>query len=1139
IIKLPAGNYTWFIDMHHIITDGTSHRVLKNEFMRLYSGEEPEPLILRYRDYSEWQIKNQLVTLKQQEKFWLKQFSDEIPVLQLPTDWPRPEIQSFEGKAVIFKAGESEGKWLKNMALEVGGTLYMVILAVINIMFSRLSRQEDIVIGTPIAGRRHADLQYVVGMFVNTLAMRNYPIGDQTFKQFLTRLKEQTLTSYENQEYPFEELVDKLLIDRDTSRNPIFDVMFNLLSQSDDAGFTLEFDEANSSRYLHQLATSKFDLSITAMEWQDSIFFSFQYSIKLFKEETIQRYIGYFRRVVALILKDPHIKLWQIDVISEEEKEQLLYAFNDTDAEFPANSSLHRLFEEQSERTPHNIALVFEDRRITFESLNRRTHRLAILLRDKGVLPGAMVGVLFERSPLMILSILAVLKSGGAYVPIDPQYPAQRIKYILADSHAMILLTDNDLTGAFEFKGKVLVLDSEGGHENDSSGGEKSVGLEKVNRPEDIAYVIYTSGSTGKPRGVMTRHDSAVNLSVSQKRRFQITGSERILQFSPISFDASVEQIFIALFSGAALVLIAKKDLLDEERFESFVSRYGITHMHAVPSFLNTLRLSNSYQLKRVIAGGDICPVPLARYWAGQCDFYNEYGPTETTVTSVEIQVHSTDIQGTRLPIGKPIDNTTVYILDRWETPVIIGVSGELYIGGCGVARGYLNRVELTAEKFKRNPFDESGTYYRTGDLCRWLVDGNIEFLGRIDWQVKIRGFRIELGEIENRLLKHNHVKEAVVLAGAGANEDKYLCAYLVPDAGNIPPGSSIDIEVLRQYLSEVLPDYMIPSYFVQMEKIPLTPSGKVDRKALPEVQSSASKNYLAPRDKIEKSLVELWADVLGKDTRDISQLRSTIGVDDNFFSLGGHSLKAMVLVLNIHKKLKRKIPLTDIFKYPTIRKLGRYIGNRGKDKYTSIKPAEMREYYSLSSAQKRLYVLYRLNESGTTYNMPFALELTGEIDRARLMEAAHHLFRRHDSLRTSFVQVDDEPVQRIHEEVEFKVEYYERTARGRWILVDGEGGANPGESTGDGEENHPAYHHPQPVTAIIEDFLRPFDLASAPLLRIGLIKIEEEKHLLVGDMHHIISDGVSTSITVKEFISLYQGHKKKPLRLQYKDYSQ
>ncbi len=938
------------IDMHHIICDGISHQLLAQEFAALTRGKQSGSLRIQYKDYTQWQDSEMVKeNIKRQELYWLNEFAGEIPVLNLPTDYTRPAIQSFEGDSLNFAIDRINYQALKKYAREKGVTLFMLLLAITHIWLSKLGGQEDIIIGTPIAGRRHEDLLGIIGMFVNTLPLRNYPKGEKTFAEFLQEVRTRTLAALENQEYPFEDLVEKVPTERDISRNPLFDVMFTLenFDADDDTdagtrgrtGTEIEKpDETRRKQDIKNWAISKFDLSLNCTDSGEHLLFSIEYCTKLFKHELIERFIAFFQEIVSSISKRPSQELRQIEIISEAEKKQVLRDFNETGAEFPNDKTLHQLFDWQVIRTPDKVALIYNNRQLTYRELNKKSHRLAQVLKEKRVKPGDIVLILLNPSLDIIVSILAVLKSGGAYVPLDPQYPGDRIKYIMNDSHARLLLYRENISQQFEFAGEVLNLaDIKDDVYEDKTG--DTVMTDHTGGPRDTAYIIYTSGSTGRPRGVLVRHSSVVNLVFYQIKYFQIKETERILQSSSISFDASVEQIYISLLSGAALVLVDKADLLDGERFETIVSSYSITHIDAVPSFLNTIYLKKPYQLKQIVAGGDICPLSLAREWEHKCDFYNIYGPTETTVTSTEMLVKTSDSMN-QVPIGKPIANTKIYILDRWEKPVPPGMEGQIYIGGDGVAMGYLNHVELTAEKFVISPSIFSPTdqcpmtndrLYKTGDLARWLPDGNIEFLGRIDHQVKIRGYRIELGEIENILSNHYEVKEVLVITRGELSSDKILCAYVVLNNPEAMYQSSLVTSKLRKHLSQLLPDYMIPTYFTYLTKFPLTPNGKIDRKALPKPELDVEiEEYIPPQNKEENMMVEIWSEVLEMD-------KNKISISANFFQLGGHSLKANIIVSKIHKALQVSIPLAEFFKNPTIKALVEYILVNEMDSFTKL----------------------------------------------------------------------------------------------------------------------------------------------------------------------------------------------------------
>jgi fengycin family lipopeptide synthetase D len=635
----------------------------------------------------------------------------------------------------------------------------------------------------------------------------------------------------------------------------------------------------------------------------------------------------------------------------------------------------------------------------------------------------------------------------------------------------------------------------------DNSGAEA---VKPGTQPSNLAYIIYTSGSTGRPKGVMVEHRSVANLAFSQKKEFAIDEKERILQFSAIGFDASVEQIFIALFSGAALVLVPKPVLLDDRRFDRFLKNHAITHVHAVPSFLTLMKAGEYPHLKRLIAGGDVCPPHLARNWSRYCDFYNEYGPTETTVTTTEWKAPAGGPLEGALPIGKPIGNTRVYILDPLKNLLPVGVSGELYVGGECVARGYLNRPELTAEKFPRAPssIDESSLLYRTGDYVRWMPDGNIRFDGRKDQQVKVRGFRIELGEIENQLMAYHAVSDVLVVLRKDnvSEEEGYLCAYYVAD-------TEIEDSDLRDYLSLRLPEYLAPAYLVQLERIPRGPGGKPRRNELPSpADKETNREFEAPGSPVEKKLARIWAEVLGVEI-------SRIGRDTNFFHQGGHSLKATILVARIRKAFDVEFPLSHVFKSPTVRECAEYINSTVQNIYEAILPVEKREYYPQSSAQKRIFLMASMESTGTTYNSPDFLKIDQEYDKHRLERAIHAVIQRHEAFRTSFRMVDNTPVQQVHDEVDFHIR----------------------EIQFPGGRNHIRNSE---LGRIFADFIQPFDLGRAPLLRIGVLPVHDRSYWLLYDMHHIIYDGVSSEILIRDFIQSYNGKELASLNVQYKDYS-
>ncbi|MFC2146274.1 amino acid adenylation domain-containing protein [Acidobacteriota bacterium] len=1112
LLQVEKKKHFLLLDMHHIISDGSSMDVLMEEFQAQCDRKELSGLRIQYKDYARWQTGSEIREwIKDQEKYWIKEFSNEIPVLNLTTDYTRPAAQSFEGGTLGFEIEQEQAAKLKNLALEHNTTLFMVLLSIVNILLSKLSNQENIVIGTPTAGRRHADLQQIIGMFVNTLALRNYPRGKKPFIGFLSEVKMKTLEAFENQDYPFEELVEKAAVPRDAGRNPLFDVMLalqNINEKTDTRG--------KPDTYQYENGVSRFDMAWIGIGKGDRLSIEIEYCTKLFKGETIKKYIDYFKKIVAAVITEPDIRISRIEIIPGEERKQVLYDFNDTKSEYPRDKTIYALFKEQVERTPDHITLVGPSvgaihesplrrlplHQITYKESNERANQLAPVLREKGVGPDTIVGIKMERSIEMIISILGILKDGGAYLPIDPEYPEERINYMLADSAAKILLTADAIN-------RVPTPHFLSFHPSN---------------PSNLAYIVYTSGSTGRPKGVLVQHQNVVRL-VKNSNFIDFTPDDRLLLTGAIGFDITTFEIWLPLLNGLTLFLVNQHVILDADRLGNFMVKNKLSILHLTPGLFNQLafqRLEIFAGLTYFLVGGDLVRpqyINMLRNTYKHLKILHMYGPTENTTFSTFHPVNQD--YDTLIPIGKPISNSLVYIVDKFDKLVPIGIPGELLTGGDGTARGYLNKPELTAEKFYlRRPGGFAPLVYRTGDLARWLPDGNIEFLGRKDQQVKIRGYRIEIGEIENRLLDHPHVKETVVTLNEDEKEDRALVAYIVPD----PTDLSI-IDELRQYLSHKIPGFMIPSYFIRLDNIPLTPNGKADLKALPAPGTGEpGKIEAVPRGPIEKKLVNIWAEVLKTSP-------SKIGIDSNFFALGGHSLKATIMAAKIYKELGIQVPLAEIFKGPTIRQLSASLNlnDAVKDRYTPIEAAEKKEYYPLSSAQERFYVLQRVTPGSSAYNMAAVHQLEGHVEKERFEHSIKKLIKRHETLRTSFQFIHGQPVQRVQGEVEFKIEYHlaERKAQSAEQKM---------QSEKHNEERYAPYA--MRCASTIKDFIRPFNLSQAPLLRLGLIKISPDHHILMFDMHHIISDGTSMNTFLKEFMAFYAGDPLQPLPLQYKDFA-
>ncbi|MDF9553482.1 amino acid adenylation domain-containing protein, partial [Bacillus cereus] len=781
------------------------------------------------------------------------------------------------------------------------------------------------------------------------------------------------------------------------------------------------------------------------------------------------------------------------EMMTEAEKHQVLHAFNDTKADYPREKTIVQLFEEQAARTPDRIAVKFENETLTYNELNQRSNQLARVLQKKGIKAESIVGLMVDKSLELVVGILGILKAGGAYLPIDPKFPEDRKEYMIKDSGLELLITSNEFNRA-EKEAINIALEDEAIFSGPSGN------LPLINKPEDLAYIIYTSGTTGNPKGVMVEHKNVVRLMINDQIQFDFSEKDVWTMFHSSSFDFSVWEMYGALLYGGKLVIVS--DLVAKEtiKYLSLLKDEKVTVLNQTPTaFYNLMKIELQYSskdlcLRYIIFGGEALKPAMLDEWLkkyNETKLINMYGITETTVHVTFKEIGIKEVRDGASNIGKPIPTLTALVVDKNLTIQPIGVPGELCVGGAGVTRGYLNREQLTKDRFVQNPYFNNEKMYRSGDLVKLLSNGEIEYLGRIDHQVKIRGFRIELGEIENRLVSHEHIKEAVVLAKEDEQYQKYLCAYIVCQ-------KNLDKSELKAYLKERLPEYMIPSYFMEMDMIPLTNNGKINRNALPEPDATGliSSDYEAPQTVIQKELVAVWKNVLGV---------GSIGIHDNFFDLGGHSLKATAVISEIHKVLHIEVPLKGIFMNPTIKELSRFIETSAEDPYEKIEPCMESEFYETSSAQKRMYTFQQVEKKSTAYNMPGIFELEGEVHHDQLENAFKQLVQRHEGLRTYFETVDGEIVQKVQPFQQFHLDY------------------KMAQETD--------------VTEMAKRFIQPFELDKAPLFRVEILENNSDKYLLI-DMHHIISDGVSMSILIKELTKLYNGESLEPLRLQYKDFA-
>jgi len=1137
LIREADERHILMVDMHHIISDGGSAEILKSEFVKLINGEKLSPLNIQYKDYACWQNLNyESEDMKNQGRYWLERFEGEIPVLNFPTDRPRPMVSTSTGAEIHFTVEKELTARLKGIAQKCNGTLYMVLLAAINSLLHKYTGQEDIVVGAPIAGRAHKDLGKVMGMFVNTLPMRNYPVGSKSFMELLEEVKVNGLDAYENQGVQFEELIEQLDIPRDMGRNPLFDVMFTFQN--------LEFSEEQLSglkisAYEQKKEISKFDMTFTAMEVQGEIRFALKYKTDLFDASTMLRVAEYFANIIDDVTSNPNKKLSEINMISENEKEKITEGFNNTKAEYSDGLTLHELFEAQAAMTPSNIALEFNGETITYAALNNQANRLARKLVQRGISTGAIVGLYMVHSIEMVTGILAVLKSGAAYLPLDTEYPLERINHMVADAQVQWVIADQErigLEGANNSVGlKDSVISKDDVDLKDSSSSEE-LEVQWINIKEtdlqigrcdnlltrsqvkDLAYVIYTSGTQGKPKGVAIEHRNIVNYVQWLSNEIMLESRDSTALVSSYAFDLGYTALFPILLSGGKLHLIPKETYRDSDRIVQYIAESGISYLKMTPSLLKIIlqsrmlsQLSHS-QLRMLILGGErlvYSDVEDFLKIKPDCEIMNHYGPTESTVGCIAGRLDKERLEGYGFKsiIGRPIANTKIFICDEGLNPTGIGIPGELCISGDGVGRGYLNRLELTAEKFVDRPLDSESRMYRTGDLARWLPSGEIEFLGRRDDQVKIQGYRIELEEIQNEILKVEGIKEATVSVKKDQVGDQYLCAYYVQEKKS----AEITSEEIKNGIAAHLPKYMMPSYYVAVEEIPLNANGKIDHKALAAIEGEmvTGNAYVAPRTNQEKILVEIYKSVLGVDVE--------IGISDSFFELGGQSLKATALISRIHKAFNVVVPLLEVFQNPTVEGLAEVIQSLEVTIYDSIKNVEQRAYYPMSSAQKRMYIVNQLDPTGTSYNMPTIMSIEGELSISQVKKAFISLIERHEPFRTTFEVMDENLVQRVRgiEDIEFDVSHYD---------------CSDLEIT-DTEKS-------DVVESRIKEFVAPFNLHEDLLLRVAVITKTSGEHVLMVDRHHIISDWISTKILADEFISIINGGTLKPLRIQYKDYA-
>jgi len=902
---------------HHISSDGWSDSILVREFVELYNASQQNrvsnlsPLPLQYADYAIWQrsyLDGEIIDL--QLSYWEEQLQGVSP-LELPTDHPRPSVQSNAGASLNVTIDKPLSDALRAFSLQKDVTLFMTLLATFKVLLSKYSGQTDICVGTPIANRTQEDLERMMGFFVNTLALRSEVVADQSFIEFLQKVKETLLAAYEYQNVPFEKVVDRVVKVRDLSRNPLFQVLFSLQNIPTDQDIELGNLSITPYEDVNITATSKFELNFTLKESPKGIQLMINYCTSLFKEATIERMVVHYKKLLNSIVSSSNIKLSELSMLTKKEEAQLLIDFNATDVDYPKDKTIVDLFEEQVAKTPDNVAVVYEGHELSYRELDAKSNQLARYLHKKGVKPDTLVGICIDSRLEMIVGILSVLKSGGAYVPIDPEYPVGRINYILKDAGIEILLSTEEVMPVLEEREglDIIFFDRDWSLVVKESESE----LERFISLENLAYVIYTSGSTGRPKGVMIDHKNLSDYSSGLVTSLDIQISYQYGLLSTLSADLGNTSLFSSIITGGTLHLFSKSNLMNALFLNSYFNNHRIDFIKIVPKHWLSLEYNDEMLIPKegIIFGGDVfLPSILEKIKntaVSDIRIVNHYGPTETTIGKLFYEV-DLSIHYENIPLGKPFSDTQIYILDAQENLKPIGVVGELCIGGAGLSRGYLNNKILTQDKFVSNPFKEGERIYKTGDLARWLPDGNIEFVGRNDEQLKIRGYRIELGEIDSIVLQQEGVKSCCVVAKTSPDNSKYLVGYVVAEG-------VLDKEVLQTELKRQLPGYMVPQLWVELEELPLTSNGKIDRKSLPdpELSDRFTQEYVAPRNKTEELLAEIWQELL---------VVERIGVHDNFFDLGGHSLLAIRLVSRIQEKMSKQISMAQIFECNTLEQL-------------------------------------------------------------------------------------------------------------------------------------------------------------------------------------------------------------------------
>ncbi|MEO8209649.1 MAG: amino acid adenylation domain-containing protein, partial [bacterium] len=1104
LFKINDENFVMLMSMHHVVSDGWSIGLMFQELKNLYTAESEGkqyaivPAVKKYSDYID--VQNNFINSDkgdEQWNYWKNELKGDLPQLNLPIDKARPAIQTFQGGSVYFNLDKDLVEQLKKLSKNEGTTLFVTLLSAYQIFLHRYTSQDDIIAGSPTAGRNQTDFERVIGYFINPVAIRGDFSGNESFKIFLSQIKKKVLGAISNQDFPFALIVERLLQRRDPARSPVFQTFFGLqkVQQNDEIqemivpgndNVRINWGKLILESFEITQQEGQFDLTVEFVEGKNLFSGYFKYNIDLFEEDSIIKMIEHFKNLLQDIVSNPEKKISELQMLSDAEKNIILNEWNNTDFVFDNFNCVHKLIEEQAFKTPGSVAVVFEDETISYYELNNRANQLANYLIRLGVNPETLVGICVERSIEMVIGILGILKAGGAYIPIDTSYPQSRIEFMISDSNAKVLITQKSIAETLpENISKIVFIDDDW----KKISNESSDNFDSKVTLDNIAYVIYTSGSTGFPKGVMITHRSLSNHMLWMKDAFGFDSADSVLQKTPFSFDASVWEFYLPLILGGKLVMAIPEGHMDIAYLTETIQKNNISILQLVPTLLRMLLdengIENCKSLRTVFCGGEALTLDLKEklFQKLNVNLYNLYGPTEATIDATYFKCEPSS-ENKIIPIGKPIYNTQAYILDKFLNPLPAGVQGELMIGGVDVARGYLNNPGLTKEKFISDIFKKTigAKLYRTGDLAKYFKNGNIEFIGRADHQIKLRGFRIELGEIESKLSQHKEIKDATVIVREDKPGNQRLTAYIVPKNSE-----TVSINDIKVFLRNSLPEYMIPTAFISLEKMPLLPNGKIDRNSLPapETSKSGEETFVAPRIPAEEILAEIWKEILGFEK---------VGIHDNFFELGGDSIMSIQIISRANQS-GIKITPKQIFQFQTIAELSGVI---------NYSAPEISEQGIVTGEVPLTPIQHWFFEQNLPepdfYNHSVLLKVPKNLNEKFLKESVEEIVKHHDALRLRFKKINSIPEQinsGLSGAIVFSVEDLSDIPGDRFDY--------------EMEKN-------------ISEFQRSLDLSDGPLIKVLMFKAgpnDADRLLIV--IHHLCIDGISWRIIPEDLFNSYR----------------